>query len=275
MSEEKKFLSQLYQPETEKLKREIEKAKDRLTKLRCRYKQNNTPTTTTTPRSINDWRSTYSKFQDYEDEDELDHYIEQLELKLKQRLNVTPKPHSFCCSQNRREERRVANLTLESRLDEMRLYREEGCRCYRANNYEAALKLFEKSLLFSEYCFPQSMDEKQKVQDEREICLLNSSACYIAQREFHKSISSCQEVLEMTEGKNTKALYRLSKCYRKLMIFDRADEYIQMAKSSLKDDSDTLLAPIQEEEAFLRNAIVKYERDSKKMAKRMLSSGKK
>ena len=59
------------------------------------------------------------------------------------------------------------------------------------------------------------------------------------------------------------------------MIFDRADEYIQMAKSSLKDDSDTLLAPIQEEETFLRNAIVKYKRDSKKMAKRMLSSGKK
>lgn len=264
-------IAHLFEDDNTVLKNEIEKAKAKLEKHQHRENQNSI----NGAQSITDWSNSYLKFKDYEDEDELKKHIEILESKLKKRLNLTSKAQSFCCSKNRGEERRVANLSLESRLDEMRLYRDEGSRCYRSNNYEAALKLFEKSLLFAEYCFPQSIEEKKMVQDEKEICLLNSAACYFDQHEFQKCISCCREVLDMTPGNSVKAFYRLSQCYRKMLIFDKGNEYIQKAKSLLKDDSDPLVALIQQEEVLLKKAIVEYRRDSKKMAKRMISFKKK
>jgi hypothetical protein len=60
-----------------------------------------------------------------------------------------------------------------------------------------------------------------------------------------------------------------------MLIFDKGNEYIQKAKSLLKDDSDPLVALIQQEEVLLKKAIVEYRRDSKKMAKRMISFKKK
>lgn len=260
------MLAQLFQKENEMLKLEIERANARLEKHRCREKQSIVAA---------DWSNSYSKFKDYEDEDELEKLIENLELKLKKRLNISSNtPQPFCCSNNRSEERRVANLPLESRLDEMRLYRNEGNRCFRAKNYEAALKLFEKSLLFAEYCFPQSVDDKQKVQNEREICLMNSAFCYFVQHEYQQCISCCNEVLEMTQGNSIKALHRLIQCYRKMLIFDKGNEYIQMARSLLKDNSDPLAALIHREEMLLKKAMVEYKRDSKEMAKRMILSRK-
>jgi hypothetical protein len=59
-----------------------------------------------------------------------------------------------------------------------------------------------------------------------------------------------------------------------MLIFDKVNEYIQMARSLLKDDSDPLAALIHREEMLLKKAIVEYKRDSKEMAKRMILSRK-
>lgn len=266
------MISEAYTKKKKELQRELETIKYRLEIQRNEREKNSQES------KNNDWRRTYDIFRNYEDEDELQQKLERLEASLCRNETSLNTNREACCSQDRSEERRVANLSLKKRIEEMRLYRTEGNRCYGDKNFEGALKHYEKCLLLSEYSFTNKNSSSlnlSQFQEEKVSCLLNCAACHMARHDFSQAICYCNEVLDLTQGSNIKALYKLCKCHRNLMDFESAQRCLQNLKASLEGENTSYVSIMEKEEILLKKAIYKYQNDSKIMALRMIQTSRK
>ena len=84
---------------------------------------------------------------------------------------------------------------------------------YKLQNYNDAIKLYNKSLLWTE--------TNQNVEDFRISCYLNLSLAYLKMKEYNKSIEEATRVIQM-QPKNVKALYRRGSAYLSFFMFEEA-----------------------------------------------------
>ncbi len=150
----------------------------------------------------------------------------------------------MCCSssQNRSGERTVAKkMNNEERLKCMISFRtNQGNRCYTIKkDYVSALKWYEKSLLYYEYCDFTTITEEEDMDtgtttttrmnvnvddiqvsfnQERILCLVNCAACHLELKQYKSCIESCTEALGVVEA------VRSSTMCTKNSIIDKNDK---------------------------------------------------
>jgi tetratricopeptide (TPR) repeat protein len=213
----------------------------------------------------------------WEDREELECELNDTNEKLKsaKRKGKQRKafPRTACCSHNRTKEREVASMTTPERLKSMYSFRKDyGNVLFQDGKFIDALQWYEKSLIYSEYCFPKK-NEEATLNQERVHCLLNASACFLELREYSRCIEYCTEALDIAQG-TTKAFFRRSKAQRCLCNFEEAKNDIELARkftSKLSERAACLIkVSLDEEEVILNNAVKAYESQSQQFAKRML-----
>ena len=235
------------------------------------------------------WESCYQMLDNIGEEEEIQIRIGENEKKLASFAGELSKGKNemtegaglkLCCksSQSRHSERRIARMPLREQITTMKSFRIEfGNRCFRKAQYEVALQWYTKSLLVYEYCFPSNPSEKQEVDEERHLCLLNSAACHLTTGNNQACIECCSEALEVTNGTCVKALFRRAKAYRRLSSFDDAKKdfeqvgkLTELQKASKKEVSESTQEAIHNERLELQKAIQSYNNDTKMLARKMM-----
>jgi len=232
------------------------------------------------------WTNSYRKWDEWEDEEELENRIETTRERLTKlsssrdskrtstgRSNGCAMPaQQLCCpsSQSRSAERAVAKMSIKERLKCMKAFRQEhGNRCFEKRDFVAAIKWYEKSLLYYEYCLPSSDQEREAVDQERLKCCLNSAACHLELKHYRQCIECCTEALEVANGKSVKALYRRAKAYRCSCEFDKALLDLEKAMV-LGKNSTSFQSVLNEEYAVLQEVIQSYQNKTKMVAEKMM-----
>lgn len=124
-------------------------------------------------RKKEDWAKSYTQWGCYEDTDELEESISTAKDDLA-KLNVKIKNHSSdlsdkqcdhryncSCSGDKSAERQVVAMKTSDRLDKMSLFKEEGNSFYAKQNCKEALALYEKTLIYFEYCLMELRQSKR------------------------------------------------------------------------------------------------------------------
>ncbi len=239
--------------------------------------------------SKGDWSGSYRLWNNWEDEDELQDHIDETRkklLKLQSTIGSNRKQsgNRSCCpsSCHRHSERIVAKMNLPERLQKMKTFRQlQGNRCFNKGDFDSALKWYEKSLMYYEYCLPKTKEEKQALDKERELSLINSAACHMGLNRYRQCIDCCTEALEVSRGNNIKALYRRAKAYRSICDFEKATNDLKNANrvlaltfsmSGKSEATEGFRLTLQEEQQCLQAAIFHYRESSRNVAKKMMQS---
>ncbi|KAL7540532.1 hypothetical protein ACHAXR_012233 [Thalassiosira sp. AJA248-18] len=184
------------------------------------------------------WADSYKKWDCYEDTDELEAEIDaakkalsKLDDKIKNHNHKdTNKPcnhsHRCSCSGNKSAERKVVAMKTSERLDQMTVFKKEGNALFAQKNFKDSIALYEKALIYFEYCF-DGTDEERKLADTLRLqCLLNASACFLHLKIYAKCVEYCNEALEIdadnVDSRHVKALYRRSVAHRAMDDVDAA-----------------------------------------------------
>eukprot|EP00957_Ditylum_brightwellii_P187232 14259886-Ditylum_brightwellii.AAC.1 len=221
-----------------------------------------------------DWTQSYATWDSWDDTEEINNRL----LCNKQRVKALKAKTSKCntcnrchkhnqlpsCagSQNRKAERQVLEMSMSERLQKMHDFREEGNILFKQTDYRNALALYEKSLIYFEYCFYGNTEEKKAANQQRLTCLLNAAACFMKLLHYGKCIDYCAQALEIDKH-NAKALYRRSQAYRFLHKFDEAQRDINLAILTGEEDKTKVF---QKEKLLLKRKMREYAVESKKVA---------
>ena len=84
-----------------------------------------------------------------------------------------------CGSHDKSAERRVNDMSMTEKLTHMGKFKEEGNSLYEEGQYARAAIKYKRSLIYFEYCFPESDEETKACDDIRLTCLSNSAACFL------------------------------------------------------------------------------------------------
>lgn len=132
-----------------------------------------------------EWSDTYKTWEKYQDTEELLTNVESAKGQLaniKERMNRLDGGNSKSCSHrfacgcsgNKSAEREVVAMSTSSRLKEMQSFKEKGNIFFGEKRYGEALALYEKALVYFEYCFDGTQDEQRLADSLRLRCLLNA-----------------------------------------------------------------------------------------------------
>ena len=214
-----------------------------------------------------DWTKTYKKWNKIQHIENIKTDLGKNQKKLEMMKQKKNRHHVPCCgSHNRKDERKVAEMPLEEKLKEMRRFRGEGNTFYGERKYSQAMILYEKSLIYFEYCLPRNTLDEAKVDQERVHCLVNSAACFLNLGNFTKCIEYCTMALDV--DKNViKAWFRRARAYREVGDYDKALADLKSAQQL--DVEGTYKTSISQESSRHQNHVTKYKRETKKMAEAM------
>ena len=225
--------------ERDKLEQHIKSLEDSLDKA-SRSEDKNTNDNNTTNNTLT---ASYSHWDTYEDIEELQEQINgakkalfKLNDKIQNHNNPNSSSEKTCghryrcsCSGDKRAERAVVAMKTCDRLDEMVLFKEQGKTLFTQQNYKEALALYEKSLIYFEYCFDGSQDERKQADAIREVCLLNAAACFLRLKLYSKCIEYCTDAIQV-DGSNPKAWFRRARALRLTHDFDSAEKDLERAR---------------------------------------------
>lgn len=260
--------------ELEKIAKQIAKDEKSLTQIRNQEAKR---------ASTSSWQDSYQRFELLGEAEEIKTKLEMNQnrfdlLKKQQKKRTEQQEQMVCCSSYSRDcERKVVNMSFDERLQMMKDFRSlHGNRCFEKKEYEIALKWYEKSLLFYEYCLPKNKIEQDQIDQEQILCCINSAACYLNLKNYKSCIEMCNEALnipaisyEHNTTLQVKALLRRANAYRNLYEFDQADRDLQDAQSCCKCEQEKNYW--NKEKKQLEKAKNGYNKNSSAVAKRMLA----
>ena len=125
------------------------------------------------------------------------------------------------CSGDKRAEAEVVAMSTSERLDEMARMKKEGNALFEAGRHKEALALYERSLIYFEYCFVGSAEERRRADELRLRCLLNAAACFLRTGRHPKCVEYCDEALGI-DDECAKAWFRKGRAHRLMGKAERA-----------------------------------------------------
>ena len=208
------------------------------------------------------WAKAYKHWDCYEDTDELEEKINaakkdlaKLDDKIKNHGSDSSSKqcghrHNCSCSGDKRAEREVVAMRTSERLDKMALFKEEANALYAHKKYRNALALYEKSLIYFEYCF-DGTDVEREIADALQLqCLLNCAACFLQLKLYPKVIEYCNEALEV-DGRSAKAWFRRAKAHR---LQDKLEVAEKDLKKAIEASGEGCADGIKREMRLLKEA---------------------
>ena len=209
-----------------------------------------------------DWSSAYTKWEGFEDLDDLNSAItSERDVQNKLLEGSHPAQHMHDHS----EERRFFQRPEDEKLRECERYRALGNGLYTEGILPKAAHMYKTALSYYDYCFPPSDADQLALDELRHSCLCNISLCYSRMGEHRQAQEAAGKVLRASPS-HSKALYRRACSFRALDEYDRAQADLTKALESCPGDA-VLLA---EQEALLmqRKGARALERE---MAPRLLA----
>lgn len=218
----------------EGLQRDISKLEDEISKMEKQLKKAKINENEQSE-STSHFSDSYGKWNDFNDTEELEENIKACKAKLK---SLKEKSNVYCgnvnekkcshgincgCLGNKKAERDVMAMSTSERIRSMNSFKNEGNILFGKEQYEKALALYEKSLIYYEYCFDGNSSERKSAVKLRLQCLLNYAACFLHLNLYRKCIEQCDEALEI-DCNNKKALFRRARAHRFMDKFDLAEK---------------------------------------------------
>ena len=118
----------------------------------------------------------------------------------------------------------------------MALFKIQGNELFGQQKYNEALNLYEKTLVYFEYCYNGTQEELKQADCLRLQCLLNAAACFLHLKIYTRCIEYCDEALEI-DNSSSKAWFRRAKAHRLTGKLEIAENNITRAKQTLGDNS--------------------------------------
>ena len=261
--------------ERDKLENHIKSLEDSLDKANSSVEDKNRNDNTNTKNTT--LTASYSQCNSYEDIEEVQEQINnakkalaKLNDKIHNHNNSDSSSEKTCrhryecsCSGDKRAELQVVAMKTCDRLNEMVLFKEQGNTLFSQQNYKEALALYEKSLIYFEYCFDGSLDERKQADSIREVCLLNAAACFLRLKLYSKCIEYCTDAIKV-DDRNPKAWFRRARALRLTHDFDAAEKDLERARKVSNGDTETVQS-IDRELRLLQNDIKEYNDSSSKL----------
>lgn len=230
-------------------------------------------------RSHSQWTALYREWEHYQDTEELTSKIESAKndlAKIRETINRLndANPSKMCshrfacsCSGNKQAEREVASMSTSKRLKEIQSLKASGNSFFGEKKYSEALALYEKSLLYYEYCLNCTENERKQADSLRLQCLLNAAACFLELKMYPQCIEYCTEALEL-DVNSAKALFRRARALRLHDKFDAAEVDLMNAKDIVRQNAEVI--PIKRELELLKDNRRTYQTASKNFARRAM-----
>lgn len=79
--------------------------------------------------------------------------------------------------------------------------------------------VLEQGVSYYEYCFPDDESIQKRLDEVKQMCLLNSALCNLRLKRYRTAINCCDQVLH-EDAENVKALFRRATARRFLGEFE-------------------------------------------------------
>lgn len=106
----------------------------------------------------------------------------------------------------------MCTLNSEQSMEQAKIYKEKGTNYFKENNYELAIKMYDKVHLF---CDNELHIKRDQNEEKKQLCLssyLNMALCYLKTHQYVLAKDSCDKALTL-DPKNEKALFRRGQAY--------------------------------------------------------------
>uniref|UniRef100_A0A7S1UB73 Uncharacterized protein n=2 Tax=Phaeomonas parva TaxID=124430 RepID=A0A7S1UB73_9STRA len=199
--------------------KELKAARDRMQKLDA--------TAPKEARERADWSGAYSRWDDFED-------VDDLELKEKlareKRDAALERRMMGGCAHDHSTEQAIFDLTTAEKTRAMEGFRRHGNEFFREGQWQRALGKYQLAMAYFEYAFPDTDEEERTLVDLRVACLLNACLCNLRMRQRLEALNMAQQAVREAPG-NAKAYYRKAQVLNEL---DRLDEARADAQRALE-----------------------------------------
>lgn len=125
---------------------------------------------------------------------------------------------------NFEKEKEGWNMTTDEKLEQSEIVKNKGTKYFKEENYEVAIKLYKKIIVYLQY---ESEVEDEGKEKKNALLLaghLNLAACYLKLENYQEVIQNCEKALEL-DAKSSKGLFRKGQAYLALKDYDIAKSY--------------------------------------------------
>lgn len=212
-----------------------------------------------------DWSSSYQKFADWEDVEDL------REQKLMQEARVTTvmeRNTNMGHYHDHSEERKLFEMPEQDKMLFCERRRLLGNALYEEGYLSKAAENYKLALSYYEYCFPESDSLQAQLDSVRQACLCNISLCYRRMGHFRLAIEAAAQAITQSHpgsSMRAKALFRRAQAYRELDEYANALADLRSALDATPGDC----AVLQEVDLVTRRKAASN-KSEKVMAKSML-----
>jgi len=156
--------------------------------------------------------------------------------------------------------------TIADMAEEATKVKDEGNQFFKNQDYNNALKYYEKALDIFRFAFPKAEGEDEIINKVKLPCLLNSAACQLKLKMYRDAWLSCEKSLDI-DPKSVKAIFRRGQSHLGMSEFDKAMKDYEAALTldpKSKELQQALLDLKQQEEI--------YRKKQKQMCAKMFNS---
>lgn len=219
-------------------------------------------------KTVWDWSRAYKRWEAFdlgleESEKEQPKDFEEM---LKAEAEKSAGPDGMGHYHDHSEERKFFEKPEDEKMRYCEKHRVYGNVLYDEGMLPKAVEQYQLALSYYEYCFPETEEAQNNLDETRYACLCNASLCHYRLGEMRKAIDCASKVL-IKNPRYVKALFRRAKAYRELDEYENASADINLAiecnphNNSLKEELRRL---IKQKESAKAN--------EKDMAQRMMGA---
>lgn len=139
----------------------------------------------------------------------------------------------FGCAQDRSQERMLFERPTAEKLQMARRFREEGNEKFREEQWSSAASLYQRALIYYEYTFPDTEEERNEFDRDKLAALVNMATVCLKLQKGREALSQCYQALRI-EPENPKAALRQAQAHAMLDDYARAETGLRLALETAK-----------------------------------------